>query len=146
MSNSALATLSGMSASPDSTSPSSTSKVEGSGAVVVIAECSVGELSFTGWRVDSSPAVARFSGELPEDVFSSHNRYLDREIIIGQFSIITLSLPPHLFWTSSSLDVPAGVTQDVSSTFLQRCVSYFFTREGFSHSFPSSTVKSNFVF
>ena len=28
----------------------------------------------------------------------------------------------HSFWTSSSLDVPAGVTQDFSSTFFQRCV------------------------
>ena len=26
------------------------------------------------------------------------------------------------FWTSSSLDVPAGVTQDFSSTFFLRCV------------------------
>ena len=29
----------------------------------------------------------------------------------------------HLFWTSSSLDVPAGVTQVLSSTFLLRCMS-----------------------
>ena len=59
----------------------------------------------------------------------------------------------HSFWTSSSLDVPAGVTQeeghthDFSSTVFLRCVPYFFSREGFSHhSFPSSTVKSNFVY
>ena len=38
------------------------------------------------------------------------------------------------------------VTQDFSSTFLLRCVSQFFSREGFSHSFPSSTVKSNVVY
>ena len=50
---------------------------------------------------------------------------------------------PHLFWTSNSLEVPAGVTQNFASTFLQRCVSLFFSREGFSRSFPSSTVKSN---
>ena len=31
------------------------------------------------------------------------------------------------------------VTQDFSSTFLLRCVPEFFSREGFSHSFPSST-------
>ena len=38
------------------------------------------------------------------------------------------------------------VTQDFSSPFLQRCVPHFFLREGFSnHSFPSSTVKSNFA-
>ena len=51
----------------------------------------------------------------------------------------------HSFWTSSSLDVPVGVTQDFSSTFL-RCVPSFLSREGFSHSFPLSTVKSNFVY
>ena len=38
------------------------------------------------------------------------------------------------------------VTQDYSSTFFLRCVPSFFSREGFSHSFPSSTVKSNFVY
>ena len=47
--------------------------------------------------------------------------------------------------------VPAGahrikVTQDFSSTFLLRCLLQFFSREGFSRSFPSSTVKSNFVY
>ena len=42
------------------------------------------------------------------------------------------------------VDVPAGVTQDFSSTFLLRCLPQFFSREGFSRSFPSSTVKSNF--
>ena len=49
----------------------------------------------------------------------------------------------HLLWTSSLLDVPVGVTQDFSSTFFLRCVLYFLWREGFSHSFPSLTVKSN---
>ena len=50
------------------------------------------------------------------------------------------------------MDVSAGiiqerkVTQDFSSTFFLQCVSLFFSREGFSHSFPSSTVKSNFVY
>ena len=38
------------------------------------------------------------------------------------------------------------VIQDFSSTFLLRCVPQFFSREGFSHSFPSSNVKSNFVY
>ena len=38
------------------------------------------------------------------------------------------------------------VTQDFPSTFFLRCVPSFFSREGFSHSFPSSTVKSNFVY
>ena len=57
----------------------------------------------------------------------------------------------HSFWTSRSLDVPAGVTQEEGhtgflSTFFLRCVPSFFSREGFSLSFPSSTVKSNFVY
>ena len=39
-----------------------------------------------------------------------------------------------------------GRSQDFSSTFFLRCVPSFFLREGFSHSFPSSTVKSNFVY
>ena len=55
------------------------------------------------------------------------------------------------FWTSSSLDVPAGVTQEEGHTgFLTHLPSavrvLFFSREEFSHSFPSSTVKSNFVY
>ena len=43
------------------------------------------------------------------------------------------------------VDLPDGVTQDFSSTFLLRCVPSFFSREGFSHSFPWSTVKSIFL-
>ena len=49
----------------------------------------------------------------------------------------------HLFWTSNSLEVPAGVAQKFSSTVLLRCVPLIFSREEFSRSFPSSTVKSN---
>ena len=59
----------------------------------------------------------------------------------------------HPFWTSSSLDVPAGVSQEEGHTgFLIHLLSavrdapQFFSREGVSHSFPSSTVKSNFVY
>ena len=37
--------------------------------------------------------------------------------------------------------VPAGVTQDFSSTFLLLCLPLFFSREGFSRFFPSSIVK-----
>ena len=51
------------------------------------------------------------------------------------------------------LDAPAGVgshrrkvTQDFSSTFLLRCLPSFLSREGFSRPFPSSAVKSNFVY
>ena len=58
----------------------------------------------------------------------------------------------HSFWTSNSLDVPAGVTQEEGHTgflihlFFLRCVPSFFSREGVSLSFPSLTVKSNFVY
>ena len=50
-------------------------------------------------------------------------------------------LPSHLFWTSGLWTYQPGshrrkVTQDFS-TFLLRCLLYFFSREGFSHSFPS---------
>ena len=38
------------------------------------------------------------------------------------------------------------VTQDFSSTFLLRCMPLFFLREEFIRSFPSLTVKSNFVY
>ena len=38
------------------------------------------------------------------------------------------------------------VTEDLSSTFFLRCMSLFFSREGFSYSFPSSTVKLDFVY
>ena len=53
----------------------------------------------------------------------------------------------HSFWTSSSLDIPAGVTHRISHppSFCGAC-HIFFSQEGFSHSFPSSTVESNFVY
>ena len=37
------------------------------------------------------------------------------------------------------------VTQDFSSTFLPRCLPSFLSREGFSRSFPSSTVQVEFM-
>ena len=48
-------------------------------------------------------------------------------------------------WTYQPGSHRRKVTQDFSFTFLLRCVPLFFSREGFSLSFPSSTVKSNFV-
>ena len=63
-----------------------------------------------------------------------------------------LCFSPKLFWTSSSLDVPAGITQEEGHTgFLThlpsavRALIFFFSREVFSHSLSSATVKSNFV-
>ena len=58
----------------------------------------------------------------------------------------------HPFWTSSSLDVPAGVTQEEGHTgFLIHLPSavralIFVARRIQPLSFPSSTVKSNFVY
>ena len=49
-------------------------------------------------------------------------------------------------WTYQPGSHRRKVTQDFSSTFFLRCVPYFFPREGFTHCFPSSTVKSNFVY
>ena len=49
-------------------------------------------------------------------------------------------------WTYQPGSHRRKVTQDFSSTFFLRCVPYFFSREGFSHSFPSSTAKSNSVY
>ena len=56
----------------------------------------------------------------------------------------------HLFWTSGlGTYQPEShrrkVTQDFSSTFLLRCLPSFFSREGFSRSFPSSTVEVEFL-
>ena len=49
------------------------------------------------------------------------------------------------------MDVPAGVTQEEGHTgffihLLSAVRAFIFSRGGFSHSFPSSTVKSNFVY
>ena len=65
--------------------------------------------------------------------------------------IYTCVFSSHSFWKSSSLDVPAGVTQEEGHTgfvthLLSAVRAVFFSREGFSHSFPTSTVKSNFVY
>ena len=49
-------------------------------------------------------------------------------------------------WTYQPGSHRRTVTQDFSSTFFLRCGPLFFSREGFSDSFPSSTVKSNFVY
>ena len=49
-------------------------------------------------------------------------------------------------WTYQPGSHRRKVTHDFLSTSFLRCVPLFFSREGFSHSFPSSTVKSNFVY
>ena len=49
-------------------------------------------------------------------------------------------------WTYQPGSHRRKVTQDFSSAFFLRCVPLFYSREGFTHSFPSSTVKSNFVY
>ena len=63
--------------------------------------------------------------------------------------VCVLFLPVHpghqVRWTYQPGSHRRKVTQDFSSTFLLRCVPLFFSREGFIHSFPLLTVKSNFV-
>ena len=49
------------------------------------------------------------------------------------------------------MDVPAGVTQEEGNTgffiyLFSAVLALIFSREGLSHSFPSSTVKSKFVY
>ena len=61
---------------------------------------------------------------------------------------VCVVLSYHLFWTSDLWTHQPGshrrkVTKDVS-TFLLRCLPQFLSREGFSHPFSLSTVKSNF--
>ena len=46
-------------------------------------------------------------------------------------------------WTYQPGSHRRKVTHNFSSPFFLRCVPYFFSREGFSLSLPSSTVKSN---
>ena len=54
----------------------------------------------------------------------------------------------HLFWTSSSLHIPAGVTQEEHRRKVAQDFSYtfIFLARRIQRSFPSSTVKSNFVY
>ena len=72
---------------------------------------------------------------------------VDRKV---EFCVCVWVFSSHSFWISSWTYQPGShrrkVTQDFSSTFFLRCVPSFFSREGFSHSLPSSTVKSNFVY
>ena len=49
-------------------------------------------------------------------------------------------------WTYQPGSHRREVTQDFSSTFFLWCVPELFWREGSSHSIPSSTAKSNFVY
>ena len=80
----------------------------------------------------------KFSGEHNKKQCPDH-----RQTYIRSQQLCVCEFSSHLFWTSNSLEVPAGVAQDFSSTFLLQCVPLFLSREGFSRSFPSSTVKSN---
>ena len=57
-----------------------------------------------------------------------------------------LSWTPDYVWTHQPGSHRRKSTQDFSSTFLLRCLPCFLSREGFSLPFPSSTVKSNYVY
>ena len=113
----------------------------------------------SSWHLNGFPVVVTLgqqynTGEKPTVMLYTYiNRHAgtpDKNKNKNILSVFVFS--SHSFCTSSSLDVPAGVThrrkvtQDFLSTFFLRCVPSFFSREGFSHSFPSSTVKSNFVY
>ena len=75
--------------------------------------------------------------------------YSDWSMFTVFINVCVCFLPIHsghqVRWTYQSGSHRRKVTQDFSSTFL-RCVPSFFSRERFSHSFPSSTVKSNVVY
>ena len=65
--------------------------------------------------------------------------------------VLCVVFSSHSFWTSGLLDVPAGVTQEEGHTgiliqLLSAVRAFILSREVFSHSFPSSTMKSNFVY
>ena len=64
-----------------------------------------------------------------------------REVHSYFITVCVCVFSSHSFWTSSSLDVPAGVTQEEDHTeFLLLLPSavraLIFSREGFSHPFP----------
>ena len=76
-------------------------------------------------------------------------RYYTPSLPVGCVCVCLLS--SHLFWTSDLWMHQPGshrrkVAQDFSSTFLLRCCLNFLLRGGLSRPFPSSTVKSNFVY
>ena len=72
----------------------------------------------------------------------------DMNIFLFCLMFFVCFLPIHsgLQWTYQPGPHRKKVTQDFPSTFFLRCLPEFFSREGFSRSFPSSTVKSNFVY
>ena len=101
------------------------------------------------WR--SLPRVRRHRASRPQ---GSSERVLPWQITMDQLIFAYLS-HTHYWYKVGMLKVPAGyqpgshrrkVTRDFSSTFFLRCVPQFFSREGFSNSLPSSTVKSIFVY
>ena len=67
---------------------------------------------------------------------------LPRKVCITYMCVSDLFWTPRL-WTYQPGSHRRNITQDFS-TFILRCLPYFFSREGFSRSFPSSTMKSNF--
>ena len=81
--------------------------------------------------------------------FAPHRAY-DPSDKVHLVCVCVCFLPIHsghqVRWTYQPGSYRRKVTQDFSSTFFLRCMPSFFSREGFSHSFPSSTMKSNFVY
>ena len=85
----------------------------------------------------------------PNTPLMRHQRRLTGVTMCVRVCVCVCVFSSHLFWTST--DVPAGATQEEGNTgfsihLLSTVLALIFSREGFRHSFPSSTVKSNFVY
>ena len=102
------------------------------------------------WKMDNKKMVLVLVVNV-DDLLVSRNEIVGKELLNVLMYVCVCMFSSHLFWTSSSLDVRAGVTQEEGHTgFLMHLLSavraLIFSREDFSRSFPSSTVKSNFVY
>ena len=75
----------------------------------------------------------RYSGEHNKRQCTDHNRD-NRQTFAANGCMCVFS--SHLFWTSNSLEVPAWVTQDFSSTFFCGACLYFFREKDSAVAFP----------
>ena len=110
---------------------------------LVFAGTSLDTLLFSGPDIIDGRKIDKYSTHTPP---ITRNRF----IVCVCVCVCVCVLSSQLFWTSGLWTHQPGshtgkVTKDFS-TFLMRCLPYFVLREGFSRPFPSSTVKSNFVY
>ena len=115
--------------------------------------CSL-DLKLTGIRITTKSMLSTTKGEHRKligiktmSLFGYGIQFLLSGILLFCFFVYCFSC--HSLWTS--MDLLAGVTQEEGHTrffihLLSAARPYLFLREGFSHPFPSSTVKSNFVY